>query len=304
MSQILADQGDFDAALTELTEAIKQDPHLSVAFAAAGDIHRKRGNYEVAKHYYETACQTNPYAFKPQYNLAVTYQLLAESCQSFNRAQQYLRQAVKVYLRAITIQPEDFDANLNIGACYFQMGKYELAEQYCKEAVRIDGDSPQAWSNLGIIYDSQNHLYEAVKAYKQSLEIDTNQPNILLNLGSTYMRQNRIKAALRAFEVAAKHDPQNSAAWEQMGRCLYYLEHYDKSLACYEKSVEFETDSPTAYRGIGVVYMTKFILEQAQTNYREKGLEAWNVSLEIQPEQDDLIKLVKKYSPKIDTPQL
>lgn len=302
--QILADQGDLDAALVELAEAVKRDPSLSVAYAAAGDIHRRLGSYDMARVSYENACESNPYEFRPHYNLGITYQLLAEAAQTAEKVQDYLRKATSVYQRAVTLKPEDYDANLNLSACYFQEGKYELAEKYCREAIRIKPDSAAAHCNLGIIYDSQNRLWEAIKAYKDSLELDVHQPKTLLNLGSTYMRQNRMKEALHAFELAGEEAPKDAATWEQIGACHYQMKNMPKALEAYQKAATMNPSSSVAFRGMGVVMMTQFLSQQENADLRDKALASWNRSLELQPDQQDLVSLVQKYTPKPAGPQL
>ena len=302
--QLLADRGEHEAALEELALAIKDYPKLSTAHAATGDIHRRRGSYELARRSYERACDTNPYAFRPHYNLGVTYQLLAEASGGFPRVQDFLQKAVYVYLRAAELAPADFDTQLNISACYYQMGKYELAEQYCRAATKTNPRSAEAWCNLGTIYDSQNRLYEAIRAYKTSLELNVHQPQLLLNLGATYVRQGRIKSALGTYEHAANEDPNNAAPWRQIGTCYFQLKEFLKALEAYERAILLDPGNADAYRGTGVVYMTQYVMDRSKTALRDKGLAAWHASLEINPNQNDLRRLVEKYTPTVAKPQL
>lgn len=295
---------DDAQALVELSKAIEADPTLSMAHVAMGDIHRKRGNYELARTSYETACNTNPYNFRPHYNLGVVYQLLADQAKTPQLYETDLRKACDIYIRAIMIEPTDFDSNLNIGACYFQLGKYDQALKYCKDAIKINPKRAEAYSNLGTIYDTQNNLYEAIAAYKASLEIDTHQPKLLMNLGDTYMRQDRLDFAILAFKQAAKEDPKSSEPWAQIGSCYYRMGNTKLALENYTKALELNKKNPDAYRGIGVVYMTQFVADQSKTDLRDKALAAWNSSLEIKADQDDLRKLVQKYTPRHDAPKL
>jgi len=302
--QLLADEGDVEAALKELAEAVKADPDLSVAHCAIGDIHRKRGDNDLARRSYEDACRANPYAFRPHYNLGVVYQYLAEAAHILQRSEEYLRQAVAVYLRASVLDPDDFDTNLNLSACYFSLGKNALAEKYCKAAIALDPDRPEAYSNLGIIYDTQGRVYQAIKAYKDSLELDVHQPKLLMNLGAAYMGQARLAPALKAFEAAAEEDPNSPAVWEQLGTCHYHRKELDKAIAAYQKAVSLDNDSAAAHRGIGVVYMTQYITNRKQIELRDKALAAWHLSLELKPDQEDIVRLVQKYTPKLAGPEL
>ncbi|MHC4982888.1 MAG: tetratricopeptide repeat protein [Planctomycetota bacterium] len=317
LGQLLADKGQYQAALEELALAVKNDPTLSAAYAASGDIYRRRGSHELARRSYEHACEANPYALRPHYNLGVTYQLLAEAASAFSQVQALLQKAVFIYIRAAELQPEDFDTHLNLSACYYQLGKYDLAEQYCKAATKVNPRSVEAWCNLGTIYDSQNRLYEAIRAYKNSLELNVHQPELLLNLASTYFRQGRMKAALGTYKLAAKEAPTNSAAWRHIGLCHYHLymelpandpqaaqQHMKESLEAYEKATQLDPRNAHAHRELGVVYMSQYVVDRSKTALRDKGLAAWHASLEIRPDQEDLRGLVEKYSPKIAKPQL
>ena len=298
------ERGKYEAALAELAKAVRADPKLSVAYAAVGDIHRKRGNNHQAAGAYERACQTNPYAFRPHYNLGVTYQLLAAAAKPVEVAARYVRKAVLVYLRAVTLKPEDFDANLNLSACYFQEGKYDLAEQYCKAAINVDPKNPYAFSNLGIIYDAQNRPYDAISAYKDSLELDVHQPKLLLNLGATYTRLRRLRDAEQAFKLATREDPNFSPGWQQLGTCYYLQRNWPKALTAYQQAARLDGRNAAAFRGIGVVYISQFLTDRTKAELSEKGMEAWHRSLELDSEQPDLLRLVRKYAPKTVSPKL
>jgi len=303
--RLLAEKGDLDAALVELAKAVKANPKLSIAHATAGDIYRKKGDWQSARQCYENACKANPYAFRPHYNLALTYQTLADAARTVQRVRQMLQLAVQVYLRANILEPGDFETNLNLSGCYFRLGKYDLAENYCKAAIAVRPDDPNAHTNLGIIYDVQDKLYKAISAYKASLEIDTNQPKVLLNLGAIYIRQNRLRLAISTTKLAAERAPDDPAPWEQIGKCYYYLGEYAPAVKAYQKAVSLGKASAAAHRGIGVVYMTQFVLNgRNDPALRDKGLAAWHTSLELQPDQKDLQELVRKYSPAYNGPKL
>ncbi len=302
--QLLADQGDVDAALAELAKAVRVNKGLSVAYSAMGDIHRKRNDYPQARESYESACQTNPYAFKPHYNLGVVYQSLAAAATRVEQVRDYFRQATGVYLRAMAISPKDFDTHLNLSACYYSLGKYDLAQKYCEAAIALKPNSPEAYSNLGIIYDGQGQVYQAIKAYRDSLELDVHQPKLLMNLGATYSRQGQLGLAILAFKMAAKEDPDCPEAWERLGTCHYHAKQYDKALTAYTTAIRRDPRNPNAHRGLGVVYMTQYVLNGKKAELREKALAAWHASLELNPNQKDIARLVRKYAVRPTEPSL
>ena len=298
------DRQDYEAAMSELSKAIHYDPKLSIAHAAIGDIHRKQGNNPQAAAAYKNACTANPYAFRSHYNLGVTYKMLSDAANNAKTAGEYLRKAIQVYLRAVLLKPDDFDTNVNLSSCYFQLGKYDLAEKYCKKAIETNPKNPFAYANLGTIYDAQSRTYEAVKAYKDSLELNIHQPMLLLNLGTTYARLGQHKEALNAFELACKEDPNCSAAWEKIGACRFRQKKWDDAIAAYQHATDLDNRSASAYRGLGVAYMAKFVTSGKDDELRDKAISAWNRSLELDPNQTDLIRLVEKYTPRLKATEL
>ncbi len=299
---IAMDGHDYRRALAELELAVRLNPKLSVAHTAMGDIYRKQQQPALAADAYSRACRANPYAFRPHYNLGVMYQLLADAAAAPGAAGEYLRKAVRIYLRAVSLRPDDFGTNLNLSACYYRQGKLALAEQYCKTAIELDPEQPFAYSNLGTIHSAQGRPYDAIAAYKASLERDTHQPKLLLNLGATYLELDRMKEAMRVFELAAEEDPDSAEPQYQIGRCHHLNHDYDAAQAAYERAIRLDDRCAPAYRCLGLVHMTQWVLDPGKTDLREKALEAWHRSLELESNQPDLLELIRKYQPPITGP--
>lgn len=302
--QTLADQGKFDDALLELAKATQLDPTLATAHASMGDIYRKENDLPMAEKSYERACDVNPYSFRNHYNLGVIRQGLASATRSADELQQYLRKAVEVYLRAVTLKNDDYEANLNLGVCYYQLGKLDQAETYCKAAIELKPDHPFAYTNLGAVYDSQGKLYEAVSSYKKSLELDTQQPRVLINLATVYVKQGRFKSAIHDYELASRMDPRAPIPLERLGYCHYFQQDYPTAEKYYLAALAVDGRFAEAHRGLGVVYMTQYLMDKSQTAFLDKALVEWNASLEIRPDQPDLTELVRKYTPAFKGPKL
>ena len=302
--QILADQGQEDEALAELYQAVKNDPDLSVAQEAIGDIHRKRGQQHMARIAYEQAVRANPYSFDPAYKLGVTYQAIARATQNLLEAQNYLQKAVEVYLRAITLKSDDYDAHINLSASYFDLGKVTLAEHYCKAAIEIDPTRQRGYRNLALIQSHQNRLYDAVASYRKALEFDVHQPDILMRLGDIYIQQGRTDAAISVLRSAAGEAPKDPMPWIRMGVAYFHQQQFEESIAAYDKAIELDGDNAVAWKNRGYSYMVQFRNSPSQTALRDKALESWNRSLDSNSNQPDLRRLVEKYTPQRQLPEL
>lgn len=305
--KLLVDQGQLRDALAELERAIDVAPDFEPPHTTLGDVHRRLGDHQRAVASYQTACRLAPYAFRPHYNLGVTYQLMAHAAPPGRKTRDLLAKAVHVYLRALAIRGDDFETHLNLGACYHQLGQSDLAEQYALAATRIQPHSPQAHANLGVIYAKMNRYHDAIKAYHRSLELDVEQPLLMLNLGHLYLHrrpQPMLRSALRAFELAAQRQPDNAVAWEHIALCRFRLGRHEDALKAYHRAAVLNNDSPTIHRAMGVVYMTLALLNPDHPFHRDQALSAWRRSLALNPNQPDLQRLVRKYSPPVTGPEL
>ena len=130
------------------------------------------------------------------------------------------------------------------------------------------------------------------------------QPKLWMNLGSSFMRQGRKEQAMWSFISAVKEDPKSSVPLEQLGACYCEMGDLAKALDAYQKAVALDKHSSDAFRGLGKILMLQFLGDQSKTALRDQALTAWNTSLELNANQDDLKKLVEKYTPKPTTKPL
>ena len=294
--QSLIAQGEFDAALRELSDAIRNDPALTTAHIAAGDVHFLRGDHGPAQEAYEAACRADPYSFQAHYKLGATYEKLAEATKKAGKVLAMLRKALRAYLRSVELEPGDYDANMSLCGVYYRLGKYRMAEHYCRAGINSDPENPEAYLNLGIIYDSQGRFYEAVRAYKASLELDTRQPRLLIHLGSTYLRRGRLRSALKAYQLASDLTPTDAEPWIRIGACHYHRRDFPAAVKAFETALSLDGREPAAYRGLGVAYMAAFLADHRRIDLRDQALAAWRQSLALKPDQPVLRRLRRKYA--------
>ncbi len=299
----LAQQDQLEAAMGELEQAVIANPQNAQAYSIMGDLYRHEGNLPAAKRSYERACQADPGAFRPCYNLGVVCQAMADTLAG-SQAAAYLRQAIDAYLKAIVIDRESFEANMNLGTCYFRVNELYRAEQYTRKATELNPQSYAAFNNLGVICEMQGRLDEAIRAYETSIELNIDQPNILLNLGSVHMRMGRPRLAMNVYQTATRQAPDSPAPWQQMGVGYFRLREFDKSIRAFQEAIRRDPRSPGAYRGFGVVCMYQAVLHPQRTDLRDKALKAWRFSLQLQPNQPDLLALLRRFEnqPARETP--
>lgn len=303
-AKLLMEAGDLESALAELVRTIEANPDLAVAHAAMGDIYRKKNDYLMAADAYECAVVANRFSFRNHYNCGFLHQVIADASKSLAEAESHLRRAVVLYLRAVMLKGDDYDATLNLGVCYFRLGEYEQAERHSKKARDLDDRRAHAYTNLGAIYDCQGKYYNAISMYRQSLERDGDQSAVLMNLAGVYVRQKKLKSAIRNYELAGEKSPDSAPPLERLAYCHFFMKQYGKAIEYYDAALIKDPKFADARRGLGVVYMTQYLMDRKNTDLRDRALVEWEASLEIDPNQPNLVKLVEKYAPQYVAPRL
>jgi tetratricopeptide (TPR) repeat protein len=100
--------------------------------------------------------------------------------------------AVSAYKRGLGMEPSVSETwyllNNNIGYSLIQLGRYGEAEDYCREAIAIDGKRHNAYKNLGLSLEGQGDNEEACEALMQATMANAVDPRALQHLEALVSR--------------------------------------------------------------------------------------------------------------------
>lgn len=137
-------------------EADYPDAHLNLGLAFA-DL----GRVPEAMAELKTAVELDPADALPRHELA-----------SLQMEEADYRQAI-VQLKEVTrLEPQNFDAWLDLGICYAQKGFYAEAEKSYEVARELKGDDLLLLYNLAALYAQWKRKAEAVDFLKQAIGLD------------------------------------------------------------------------------------------------------------------------------------
>mgnify|MGYP001025499954 FL=1 len=91
--------------------------------------------------------------------------------------------------KAISIQPEMFEANHNLAILNFQLGNLDSSILYFEKSKKIKPKFPQIYFNLGLAYDRKKNIDLAIINFKKVNKLDPNNPVVLHNIGHLYTKK-------------------------------------------------------------------------------------------------------------------
>jgi len=150
--------------------------------------------------------------------------------------------SVQYFQETVEKDPNFMMARVYLGLCYLSLGKLSEAEAELKKTILLsEQDSPYiALSNhaLGCIY-AQLEKYEiAQKYFEEVVRLNPNFKNIYFNLGAAYYNQRKYAEAI---EVFAKGIQKNSDDWEMyylIGKSSSFLMDFENALKYNKKAFQ------------------------------------------------------------------
>lgn len=277
-------QGREDEALALLTRAIESNPTLTVAHLEMGQIYEDQGDYMAAEESFGTAALQQPSSFDAQFGHGRMLHLL-------NR----IAEAVRAYLRALAVRPDDFDANLALATAYLQVDGPSQALSYAQRAVQLNPASGPGRANLGSVLSALGRHREAVEQYQAAAELMELTGPLLMNLAESLGKIQRYNEMLNTLETARRIDP-GAAVWERSGFALFKLKRYDEAIAAFQGAIEADPEYYPALNGLGVCMLNRYLLSGKSDGWaHDRAMSNLKQSLRINSRQPRIVELVARY---------
>lgn len=281
----LKSEGFSAQALDAFSAAVEENPQLTEAHLGIGNIFRERGIYDQADTAYRKAVVSDPNNFDARYLLGLTNQLKGD-----------LPRAISSYKRALMINKDSYEANRDMGSAILQSGRSKEAIQYAKRAVEINPDSQPGWANLAAAYSLSGDYENAVQAYRQTLELGEPAIPVLLGLADAHLRLGNLQRAENVLH-AIEREGGDPITRERMGLVLFKQSKFERAAESYRSALADNPRDTAALNGLGISLMAIYLRDgEEDDKLRVEALTNWRQSLNLRPEQRNLIDLISRYT--------
>ena len=150
--------GDTVKAKSSLQRALSISERYGPAHNALGLVFQAERDFELAERYFKSAIELEPMSaiFHNNYGAFLySRQRFAEACHQFSRATED------------PFYPARAQAFENMGRCYIQLGRLEVAEHALRRALDLQRDRPFAQVAMAGLLLDQGNIAEAVSWYNR-----------------------------------------------------------------------------------------------------------------------------------------
>ena len=131
-------------------------------------------------------------------------------------------------------------------------GRYEEAEFYLRESIRIQPDDPDALNNLGTAAWLTGRAEEAEGYYRRAFQLKPDDYSIVNNMGNSLWQRHSLEEAAQFYRRALKLKPDSSETWMNLGVLLTDLTEFDEAISCIRESLRLRPDAHEAHDNLVV----------------------------------------------------
>jgi tetratricopeptide (TPR) repeat protein len=142
-----------------------------------------------------------------------------------------MEESIAQFLKALEINPKDSRTLNNLGASLIVVGRDQEAIQRLSEALTLDPYYAQAHNNIGVALQNQGRIEEAIDHFSTAVQLDPDYLQAYNSLGIALAAQGRYEEAIKQFSAALKINPKYKSARLNLEKSLKAIKDQQKPLS-------------------------------------------------------------------------
>ena len=285
-AQDVARRGEYQEALGEFRALLAENPRLAVAQVEVGGLTLEQGDLRAAQRSYEAALAADPRSVDARIGLARTHAAAGRS-----------DDAVREYRAALAAAPADSRAVKGLADALEASGNRAAAIPFLERLAADPAADSEAWTRLGAAYLSDGRSSEAGAAFEEAVALGEVGQATMDGLIASYAAEARYSEAASAAGEFERRWPSSSAS-ERCAWLSFRAGDYERAIEAYRRAAELDPRSAKAWNGVGVCALNAWLLgDRLDGAAREEARRAFERSLEIDPGQRQVERLLRTYAP-------
>ena len=269
--------GDFEGAVTSLTNALRLKPDWPNALNNLGLAYFKLGRTTEAMRIYQDVIRVEPNNLEAKANLALLLKntgnvqeaekllhqvlekdfkqptaILAISRIYFER--QDVQRAAEILNRYLELDPDHPQVRLESGKMNLYLGNFERAEKDLLFNINLQGDSIEALRALANLYMRTHRVNLISKVQTRLQRLDPNNFENYRDLAMYFEEVGNLKNATEALDYFCKKQPHDISSLLKLGELYYRAKNLNAAVNAYERVRELDPKNITALNSLSKIY--------------------------------------------------
>lgn len=178
------------------------------------------------------------------------------------------REAIGAYRRAIALDPELPNIQLNLGLAYFKLRDLAHAAPAFERALRADAGNFQVQALLGMSYFGLGRFADAVAPFEKATGAQPENVELRHKLAESCLYSGHYTQALREFEALLRAHPDSAPVHMFAAQALDALGESDAAIKELKAAAKAAPGLPTIHFGLGYLYWKYRNFEAAEREFR------------------------------------
>lgn len=179
-----------------------------------------------------------------------------------------LAEAEAVYYQVLTVCPRHPDALHLMGVIAHQRGRYNVAVDLIRQAIRQNGHSAAYLCSLGSALREQGKLAEAITSYLEAVRMKPDFVEAQYNLGNALHAEGRLEESINAYRQAVRRKSDYVEARYNLGNALYAHGNLNEAVTAFRELTRVKPDFADAHYNLGTALTALGKLDEAVTEFR------------------------------------
>ena len=159
------------------------------------------------------------------------------------RTQKRYDEALPIYQRLITLEPDSANHHKFLGQIYyFGLNEAESALPFYEKAVALNPKDIESQDTLTDIYKKIGDPHKMIETLTTMLVSKPDDLSSRVRLAESYLKVGEYEKAVEQCELVLAKEPQNIMALELMGESYNNLKNFNKALETYKKILAFQPE--------------------------------------------------------------
>jgi tetratricopeptide (TPR) repeat protein len=223
--------------------------------------------------------------------------------------QNFFEDAIPLLESGLKVAPQRADLHAALGESYFMSGKADKAIEEFKKLIALE-PSARSYTFMGLSYRHLGRFNEAQKYFEEGLKLDPSNAACLFNLGFIEERQGNTAAADQHFQHALRANPDFSDALLELANLRTQQKKLPEAAELLRRYVKVAHDPVPGYYKLAMVERSLHQMDAAQRDLKVFQTLSKNANTGPYPYQhlfdylDNRTKLTAKERTQLDVTEL
>jgi len=250
----LAEDDDFDSALSIVEKALRHQPGNARLLQARSNAQRQLGDIKGAITTANMAIAFKPSDAYAHYTLGM----------SLTMARLY-KEAKDAFRSAVELDSTFADAWTNLGVVEKECGDLAAATLSYENALTLQPNDPIIHNNQGNMLLACGDVSSAMSAYRRAVELKPDYVDAKVNLALAYREQGDPEHALKYLEEIDREHPNEASVLNSLGNALRHAERFEEARTALECAINLSPDHAEAHNNLGLVMALLGRRDEART---------------------------------------